>query len=211
VDPNHPLPDQYYIDIYEVTAGDYKECVVAGACVYLGPISDDNYGNYRTYNNNNAKDNHPINFVSWDEADAYCAWKEAAPGYPKKRLPTEVEWEKAARGTAGPVWPWGAMPATCVYAVMSDGVTKGCGDDSTWAVGGKKIGKSPYGVYDMAGNTSEWTDSWHTSSQYYRVLRGGSFAHGENRLRSSDRVDLSPSKRTYYSGFRCAATFFTYP
>jgi len=174
----------FFIDIHEVTAGQYKACVDADGCQYNGGT-----GSYHTYNN--GKDNHPINYVSWHEAVAYCAWKG-------KRLPTEVEWEKAARGTDGRTYPWGNDAPTCDYAVMN-----GCAGD-TQPVGSKEGGKSPYGAYDMAGNVWEWTNSWYSSNQSYRVLRGGSFVDNELLLRSSSR-DLSfPTYRNLDYGFRCS-------
>jgi formylglycine-generating enzyme required for sulfatase activity len=183
--------EAFFIDIHEVTAGQYKACVEADECDYNGSTSS----YYRTYNNN--RDNHPINYVSWHEAVEYCTWKG-------KRLPTEVEWEKAARGTDGRTYPWGDETATCDYAVMYEG-GRGCGTDSTWPVGQKLNGASPYGVHDMAGNVWEWTDSWSSSSQSSRVLRGGSFNVSEDYLRSSDRGFHPPAYRNGLVGFRCSS------
>ena len=159
---NKNLP-AFYIDTYEVTAGDYKACVEAGGCSYNGGD-----GNDHTYNN--GKDNHPINLVNWGEADTYCKWKG-------KRLPTEVEWEKAARGTDGRTYPWGNQAVTCSYAIWNQlgGANGGCGTGSTWEVGQKPSGVSPYGVHDMAGSITEWTGSWKSTSQNERVMRGGSW------------------------------------
>ncbi len=179
----------FYIDTHEVTAGEYKECVEAGGCGYGATGSEPAYGTSHTYNNN--KDNHPINYVSWHEAVDYCTWKG-------KRLPTEVEWEKAARGTDGRTYPWGNESPACDYAVMN-----GC-DGFTQPVGSEGSGKSPYGVYDMAGNLWEWTDSWYSSGSNYRVLRGGSFGNDEDDLRSSYRSLSSPANRNLTSGFRCS-------
>jgi len=185
----------YYIDIYEVTAGSYKTCVDAGACSYAATGSEWGYANYHTYNN--SKDNHPIIYVNWQEAVDYCSWK-------RRRLPTEFEWEKAARGTDGRTYPWGDETPTCNYAVMRwEGY--GCGTSSTWEVGQKPNGVSPYGTHDMVGNVWEWTSSWYSSNQSYRVLRGGSFDYGVNWLRSSYRYSgVNPDYRNDYYGFRCA-------
>ena len=183
--------EAFYIDTHEVTAGEYKECVDAGACTYSGGTPGDH-----TYNN--GKDNHPINYVNWQEAVDFCTWKG-------KRLPTEIEWERAARGTDGRRYPWGDETATCNYAVMYEGgpaSNYGCGTASTWEVGQKPNGVSPYGLYDMAGNVWEWTDSWYSSTT--RVLRGGSFKDPALELRSSYRYNGSPVFRFYGSGFRCA-------
>jgi formylglycine-generating enzyme required for sulfatase activity len=180
----------FFIDLYEVTAGDYRACVYAGRCSYHGSTSAGN----RTYLN--AKDNYPINYVNWQEAKDYCSWKG-------RRLPTEVEWEKAARGTDGRTYPWGNQTARCDYAVMLEG-GGGCGTDSVWPVGSKERGKSPYGAYDMAGNLWEWTNSLWSPSSSYRVLRGGSFLGVEFNLRSSYRYSFALSERYTSFGFRCS-------
>ena len=182
--------EAFYIDIHEVTAGEYKACVDANKCDYNGSTSS----SYRTWNN--SKDNHPINYVNWNEAVAYCTWKG-------KRLPTEVEWEKAARGTDGRTYPWGNQTARCDYAVMLEG-GGGCGTDSVWPVGSKENGKSPYGAYDMAGNLWEWTNSLWSPTSNYRVLRGGSFLGVEFNLRSSYRYSFALSGRYTSFGFRCS-------
>ncbi len=131
----------FYIDIYEVTAGEYEECVNADGCSYNGTTSRID----RTYQNN--KDDHPINYVNWFEAKTYCEWKN-------KRLPTEAEWEKAARGTDGRLYPWGNQAASCSYALMDDG-GDGCGTNLTAPVGSKPAGASIYGVMDMSGSVWE--------------------------------------------------------
>ena len=93
-------------------------------------------------------------------------------------MPTEAEWEKAARGTDGRKYPWGNQKVSCRYAVFDDGGDMGCGRDSTWPVGSKPAGKSPYGALDMVGNVWEWTDSWWDESERKsRVIRGGSWGN----------------------------------
>jgi formylglycine-generating enzyme required for sulfatase activity len=174
--------EAFFIDVKEVTAEEYMACVEADECEYNGSTSD----SLRTYENN--KDNHPMNYVDWYEAVAYCTWKG-------KRLPVEMEWEKAARWTDGRIYPWGNQDATCDHAVMF-----GC-DEDTQPVGSKESGKSIYGVYDMAGNVSEWTGSWFSASPTSRVLRGGSI-HNFG-VECSKRKSNAPTYRSYYGGFRC--------
>ena len=198
--PYHEITlDSFFIDIHEVTAGEYKACVDAGACSYNGATST-----YHTYNN--SLDTHPINYVNWAEATTYCTWKG-------KRLPTEAEWEKASRGTDGRKYPWGNETASCSYAVMS-----GCGGD-TQPVGSIPAGASPYGAMDMSGNVWEWVNDWYASDYYStspsanppgpesgssRVLRGGSINISADYLRSSSRFGNHSSYRSYSRGFRCA-------
>ena len=190
----------YYMDKTEVTQSAYRECVDAGVCDT--PTCDwDPAGT----------PNRPVVCVNWTQAGEYCAWAG-------KRLPTEAEWEKAARGTDGRKYPWGNEDATCEYAVMDDG-GNGCGTDSTWNVCGKSpAGDSPYGLCDMSGNVWEWVSDWYDSGYYtnspasnptgpvsgsYRVRRGGSFGYYDYNLRASNRYDYDPSVYSYALGFRC--------
>ncbi|MBT6432796.1 MAG: SUMF1/EgtB/PvdO family nonheme iron enzyme [Deltaproteobacteria bacterium] len=191
----------FYIDKYPVTAGDYKACVDGGMCQYNGSTTSP----YRTYDN--GKDTHPINFLNWYDATAYCIFNG-------KRLPTEQEWEKAARGTDGRTYPWGedAPDGTrSNYWESGDDY-----DDGTTPVGyfngvntladgtSTADSPSPYGAYDMAGNVWEWTNSW-SSSLEYRMLRGGSFGYDSNRLPTYYRDGRHPDNRNYgFAGFRCA-------
>jgi len=196
--------DAYYIQKHEVTVAEYRECVSAGACTKPNTGSYCNWGK-------SGRDDHPINCVDWHQAKAYCGWIGG-------RLPTEAEWEKAARGTDGWKYPWGDATATCEYAVMYRGGT-GCGKDRTWPVCSKPRGNSPYGLCDTAGNVWEWVSDWYGENYYsssprsnpkgsssgeYRVLRGGGWLGFPRYLRASNRYWDSPSGRGDFVGFRCA-------
>ncbi|MDD5224942.1 MAG: formylglycine-generating enzyme family protein [bacterium] len=204
--------DAYYIDKYEVTVSEFEKCVIAGKCE--APVSkNEMWPCNRAYPD---RGNHPINCVVWSQAQAYCEWAG-------KRLPTEAEWEKAARGTDGRIYPWGNQEASCNYAVMSIEEDYGCDRYSTWPVGSKPAGASPYGVMDMAGNVSEWISDWYDWNYYkysptqnpsgpstgeVRSLRGAAWYYIEpyanHALRVSFRYWSDPSEWSGLIGFRCA-------
>ncbi len=187
-----PLP-AFRIDKTEVTVADYARCVKAGNCPK--PVSDPDAGNWGHAD----RDHHPMNNVSWSEANSFCQWAG-------KRLPTEQEWEKAARGTDGRTYPWGTQEPTCDRAVVAqDG--GGCGKQSTWPVCSKPDGDSPYGLCDMAGNVWEWTADWYENKST-RVVRGGSWLSNSSFPRSISAAHRNganrPSDRNPSLGFRCA-------
>jgi iron(II)-dependent oxidoreductase len=131
--------------------------------------------------------NFPVASVTWDEAQSYCS-KHGM------RLPTEWEWEKAARGANANIYPWGNNydPSRLVSDDESGGAQP---------VGSYENGKSPYGLYDMAGNVWEWTTSKIGSSN---VIRGGSFKNGWWYVRAANRGTKDPSQSSEFTGFRCA-------
>ena len=194
--------DSFSIDVYEVTVGQYAEFLRSGEV--RAPLD------WKTINQS-ANQKRPVANVDWADAVAYCKWAG-------KRLPTEAEWEKAARGTDGRIYPWGNDPPTPLHANYGK---MGSHDYETLApVGTLEVGKSPYGIYDMAGNVWEWVSDWYDNDYYknspqqnpggpsmggFKVIRGGSWTSSPRNLRSADRYWDPPSFRSlYFPGFRCA-------
>jgi len=160
---------------------------------------------------------HPVVDVSWNDAVAYCAWVGG-------RLPSEAEWEKAARGTDGRIFPWGNEVPNGDFLNFADvsldvdwaDKSMNDGNQLTAPVGSYPGGASPYGVLDMAGNVWEWVDDWYdvypggdkaASSDFgitYRVLRGGSWDYQDSYARSAYRLRGTPYDAGSNIGFRCA-------
>lgn len=191
----------YYIDVFEVTNASYSACVAAGVC--QKPVN----GRSRTvssYYSDPDLANFPVVYVTWDMTQAYCSWRVA-------RLPTEAEWEKAARGTDQRLFPTGAG-ISCMRANY-------CREDTT-EVGRYKESPGPYGLFDMAGNVAEWVADWYSAGYYsaslpenpigpstgqLRVVRGGSFASVANsEIQTTARAAQKPDVALDYLGFRCA-------
>ena len=188
--------DAYWIDQTEVTNAMYEKCVEAGSCEKPSGLYFYEAGKY---------DDHPVVFVDWYQAEAYCEWAG-------RRLPSEAQWEKAARGDDGRTYPWGEG-IDCGHAQYS-----GC-DGNTILVGSLPSGASPYGALNMAGNVYEWVADWYDENYYenspyenpqgpssggYRVLRGGSWGSDDMAVRSANRYSRTPSHTGNGHGFRCS-------
>jgi formylglycine-generating enzyme required for sulfatase activity len=185
--------EAFEIDTNEVSTADYLACVSSGKCT---PAGTD--GNCNSAKSDRASD--PINCVDWNQATAYCA----AAG---KRLPTEEEWEYAARGTDARKYPWGNTPPTAEVSCWNRFATH----SGTCRIGSIAGGKSPFGVADMAGNVWEWTSSAYcdypttTCSGSRRVNRGGGWNADEpGILRAANRIWGAPDHKNSNLGFRCA-------
>lgn len=195
--------DAFYIDKFEVTNQLFKACVDEGQC-------DPPRQNYffvqspsKIYFGNPQYDNYPVVYVDWNMARAYCEWRGA-------RLPTEAEWEKAARGTEGNIYAWG-KDLDCQKANYQNCV------NYTSEVGSYRAGVSPYGAYDMTGNVWEWVADWYSDNYYSksspqnppgpisgqsRVLRGGAWPRFD--ITTYHRSKFAPTYNTFDIGFRCA-------
>ena len=213
--------DAFEMSKSEVTVGQYRECVKAGKCSehhlrgYEWPGQIEFTKDSRCNWSHGDRTDHPINCVDWSQATSFCAW---AGG----RLPTEAEWEYAARsGGKSRTYPWGDEKATCSRAVMDDG-GNGCGEGGAWPVCSKPRGNTTQGLCDMAGNVWEWASDWYSSDYYgssparaprgpksgsFRVLRGGSWLFPAGPLRAADRGGHSPGYRYTYLGFRCVRSY----
>jgi eukaryotic-like serine/threonine-protein kinase len=205
--PAHSITlDAFYIDKYEVTNEMYDACVYAVECrkpQQLGSVKQS------TYFANTVFANYPVIYVDWKMANAYCKWRGA-------RLPTEAEWEKAARGTDERIYPWGNDELDCSFANSA-----GCTGD-TAPVDQYEKGISPYGIFGMSGNVWEWTSSLFKPYPYdatdgrenpdvldQRIARGGSwhvFGGNNGNVRADTRFALDPGYYGAYVGFRCAVT-----
>src|SRR5215475_1814058 len=230
--------DAFYIDKYEVTNARFQQFVQATG--YRTQAEREGGGKIRTgakiwaqvpgatwrapRGNGSSiagQEAHPVVQVSWHDAKAYCTWAG-------KRLPAEAEWEKAARGPDGRLYPWGNeidgtkanfCDRNCPFAWNDTAVDDGY--RSTAPVGSYEVGKSSYGAYDMAGNVWEWVADWYDAKYYRRsparnppgpasgmqvVLRGGSWLYTAPDLRVTERAGVPPDRRNENIGLRCVRT-----
>jgi formylglycine-generating enzyme required for sulfatase activity len=201
----------FYIDRTEVTNARFAEFVAATG-YRTSAEADSASRSWRQPHTDGteAVADHPVVYVSWHDAQAYCRWRNG-------RLPTEAEWEKAARGTHGKRWPWGDREDASR--------ANGWGPDDPYPglapAGMFPQGTSPFGVHDMAGNVWEWCADWYDPDHYtvaaprdptgpangqLRVARGGSWSNPLPVLRTTNRHAVHPLEAGPGLGFRCAAT-----
>ena len=197
--PQHSVTlDPFWIDQTEVTNAQYRQCVEAGAC--QAPPETCDYGVYGHAH----RADHPVLCVDWYGAAAYCEWAGA-------RLPTEAEWEYAARGPDSAIYPWGNSPPDSTLLNYA-----GIVDDTT-EVGSYPDGASWCGALDMAGSVWEWVADWHGKhpseaqtnptgqpAGQYKVVHGGSYADGLTCVRAAHRFQSLPDDHSPSRGFRCA-------
>lgn len=203
--PQHPVwLDRYEIDVSEVTTAQYgaflskEKRALPWQWEAVDPLQHHD---------------RPVIGVDWFDAEAYCRWRGA-------RLPTEAEWEKAARGDDGRLFPWGNQSPTDGLANFGLGARFSY-NQVLAPVQRYELGRSPYGLYQMAGNVGEWVADWYGAHYYetsatknplgpergsFRVVRGGSWSDLPKYLLTYGRFKLPPETRNSYTGFRCART-----
>jgi formylglycine-generating enzyme required for sulfatase activity len=196
--------EAFYLDQYEVTVGRYARFLQATGNVRPPEEWD-------TVDLNNGTDL-PVIGVDWQDANSYCQWVG-------RRLPTDAEWERAARGSDERKYPWGDEPPTSEHARFAQNYEKAVYKNGVARVGSHPKGASPFGIHDMAGNAWEWTADWFSESFPYadrrnpkgpssgtsKVLRGGGWYDQADRLVSTKRMHANPEQRDDSIGFRCAS------
>lgn len=216
--------DAFYLDLHEVTVAEYRACVDTGNCKAIELPKDEKEAAWYNWGAKDRED-HPINGVSWNDASAYCGWRQ-------KRLPTEAEFEKVLRGGKDrKKYPWGnAGDPPAKFGNYADTSAKREFKDWDWEILNYDDGfvstapvcsfaKNPYGLCDISGNVWEWCADWYDENWYgampeqnpfnetaaqYRVLRGGAWDYAVWNLRASNRVSGPPHGVYLVGGFRCA-------
>ena len=194
--------DRFAIDQYEVTTAQYAE--------FINTVKRELPWQWEAVEPSRHGDR-PVIDVSWHDAEAYCRWKD-------KRLPTEAEWEKAARGIDGRSYPWGNQAPTNQRANFALGARFSY-DHVLSPVQSHPQGASPFGLHHMAGDVYEWVQDWYAIDYYdsspdrnpsgpvqgqFKVVRGGSWSDLPKYLLTYGRFKLPPDTRNSYTGFRCA-------
>jgi eukaryotic-like serine/threonine-protein kinase len=190
--------DEYWIGKYPVTVAQYRAFLIATQYPYAKKLPE-------------GQDDHPITYVTWHDAAAFCAWVAKVSRQPV-RLPSEAQWEKAARGSDGRSYPWGEQEPDgqlCNFGLLYKTTTPV--DQFS------PQGDSPYGVADLAGNVWEWVADWYgefpgkiganpkgPARGDQKILRGGSWYDGARYMRTMDRFRYQPGGSHKYFGFRCA-------
>ena len=208
--PRHDVfVNNFYIDKFELTNGRYLEFVKATKHRIPQNPKNATRNLWEGDTITESLADRPVVNVDWADAQAYCQWAG-------KRLPTEAEWEKAAKGTADRRFPWGNVEPTNKHLNFNQ---QWIGEKTLMPVGSYELGKSPFGVYDMAGNVWEWVNDWYDAKYYEkspaknptgpetgtkRVLRGSGWQNETPTVRIFTRVDSDPTIRNESTGFRCA-------
>ncbi len=209
--PRHEVYlDAYYLDRFEVTNGRYLEFVRATGHRTPQNVKDPSRNLWQGGLMPESVSDRPVINVDWADADAYCHWAG-------RRLPTEAEWEKAARGTDDRRFPWGNVEPTPKHLNYNQ---RWIGEKTLMPVGSYEAGKSPFGAYDMAGNVWEWVADWYDPLYYeksparnpkgpetgtHKVLRSSGWHVETPLVRAFTRVKSEPLNRNDSTGFRCAA------
>lgn len=201
----------FYMDVYEVTTARFATFLKA-----IGPAHPEFLPAFWDDVRLPYDGDRPVVGVTWQAADAYCRWVS-------KRLPSEAEWEKAARGTDNRTYPWGNEEPTFKLANHNKPVFANRYSEGVRPVDSYEAGKSPYGIYGMAGNVSEWVADWYGEESYatspesnpkgpsrgtQKVMRGGSFGDPAAALKSASRESSFPSDKGPFVGIRCAQDAF---
>ena len=218
--PEHDVSlSSYVMDKFEVPVELFEKCMAENVCTNDDPEKPHfrtNTDSYKCNIGHSGRKNHPANCVTWHGAKAYCEWLG-------KRLPTEAEWEYAAKSGKVQIYPWGNTPvASCDNTIMK-GEASGCGSNSTFPIGSKADGVSEHGIFDLSGNVAEYTEDWYEKKFYsteeasktdpqgpgepekdkFKVIRGGSYIYGESHTRASFRSSAKLDDPAIDFGFRC--------